>query len=110
MNKISADGSVLKASSQIWKLNAAAAGLLVGGIALMLGVARIHDMLWTKVALAALAFDNILIAWVLTSVRCPHCSARWLWMAVTEQPSGKWITWLLRLRECPRCAYPESSH
>jgi DNA-directed RNA polymerase subunit RPC12/RpoP len=40
------------------------------------------------------------------AVRCPRCSARWLWMAVSEQSHTRYLKWLAELNACPRCGYP----
>ena len=37
------------------------------------------------------------------TVQCPKCGTRLLWKAVREQPSQRWLFWLMALEECPAC-------
>ncbi|MDB4988824.1 MAG: hypothetical protein JWN04_4002 [Myxococcaceae bacterium] len=53
--------------------------------------------------LAALA----LTSW---SVRCPSCSAHWMWTAWQEQDCMNWMKWLLAQCVCPRCGEHADHH
>jgi hypothetical protein len=38
-----------------------------------------------------------------TLVRCPKCHKPISWMVLTTRPSGRWLTDLFALEECPVC-------
>jgi hypothetical protein len=38
-----------------------------------------------------------------TLIRCPKCHKPISWMVVTSRPSGRWLTDLFALEECPVC-------
>ena len=37
------------------------------------------------------------------SIRCPTCGSRWFWRAMSTQPSGNWLNWLVAQKGCPKC-------
>jgi hypothetical protein len=53
------------------------------------------------VALLAIAFASF-IAFA-TLIRCPKCHEPISWMVLTTRPSGRWLTDLFALEECPLC-------
>jgi hypothetical protein len=38
-----------------------------------------------------------------TIIRCPKCRKPVSWMVLTTRPSGRWLTDLFALEECPAC-------
>ena len=38
-----------------------------------------------------------------TSIRCPKCGARWVWVAVSKSHSSSWMAKLLGRDKCPVC-------
>ncbi|HYZ88753.1 MAG TPA: hypothetical protein VE620_05615 [Myxococcales bacterium] len=53
------------------------------------------------VALLAIAFASF-VAFA-TLIRCPRCRKPISWMVLTTRPSGRWLTDLFALEECPIC-------
>jgi len=43
--------------------------------------------------------------WACVAVRCPHCGAKILWMAISSKPLGQWMEWQSKLQSCPRCGF-----
>jgi hypothetical protein len=43
------------------------------------------------------------LSFLCLAVKCPSCKARWAWIALSTQGIGKWLDWLSRLNECPKC-------
>src|SRR5882762_9247623 len=104
-----AKDSALSVSGQLWKPWVAAA--------VMAGSLIISDMgrQQTSTALAVLTIISGIVvglsagAWLLTSVRCPTCAARWYWIAITEDSTFKILGGQLTMPECQRCSYPHES-
>ncbi|HZD53807.1 MAG TPA: RHS repeat-associated core domain-containing protein, partial [Woeseiaceae bacterium] len=46
--------------------------------------------------------------WSAGSAKCPRCKLNLLWHGMTHATSADWFTWLVTVRTCPRCGYPES--
>src|SRR5258708_28412938 len=44
--------------------------------------------------------------WLVRSVQCPRCGARWYWIAVTEASAFTILSGGLTMDECQRCGYP----
>ena len=55
----------------------------------------------TAVVLLVLAVTSF-IAFA-TLIRCPKCHKPISWMVLTTRPSGRWLTDLFALEECPVC-------
>jgi hypothetical protein len=55
----------------------------------------------TAVVLLVLAIASF-IAFA-TLIRCPKCHKPISWMVLTTRPSGRWLTDLFALEECPVC-------
>jgi hypothetical protein len=48
-------------------------------------------------------------AWILMSIRCPRCSARWFWLAASRGPTGAFSTGAVALtKQCAVCGYPDA--
>jgi hypothetical protein len=98
--------SALSASGQLWKPFAAAA-LMASGLLISDAGRRS-----TSTGSAFLTIIGGILAaliagvWLLTSVRCPKCGARWYWIALTEDSALRVLTARLTLSACQRCGYP----
>ena len=101
------ENSVLARSGQLWKVLGAICAISVGGAALLYGVisntADGGGLLWIVTGML-LTFGGL--AFACLRVRCPKCGARWVWMAVSQQNSREYGTWLITLPHCPKCAAP----
>jgi hypothetical protein len=53
------------------------------------------------IALLAIAFVSFIAFAAL--IRCPKCRKPISWMVLTTRPSGRWLTDLFALEECPVC-------
>ena len=97
--------SVLARSGQLWKVIGGVSAILIGGTALVYGIASDTadggGLLWIFAGMF-LVFGGL--AFACLAVRCPKCGARWVWMAVSQQSSSNYGVWLVALSECPRCA------
>ena len=38
-----------------------------------------------------------------TSIRCPKCGARWVWVAMSKSAASSWLATLLVRDKCPLC-------
>jgi len=47
--------------------------------------------------------------WSASGARCPRCKVNLLLHGMTNAQNADWFTWLVTVRSCPRCGYPESS-
>jgi len=41
--------------------------------------------------------------YAVTSIRCPKCGARWVWLAVSKSHSSSWMATILGGDKCPVC-------
>jgi hypothetical protein len=96
--------SVLARTGQLWKVQSAICAVLVGGAALVYGIASDtgegSGLLWIVAGLL-LALGGL--AFACFGVSCPKCGARWVWMAVSQRSAGAYGTWLVALARCPKC-------
>jgi len=90
------EGSVLARTDQVWKVLVAVCVVFVGGATLFYGVVSNTPngagSLWI-VGGMLLTFAGL--AYACLSVRCAKCGARWVWMAVSQQGSSEYGTWLV---------------
>ncbi len=42
-----------------------------------------------------------------TSNKCPNCSSKWFWSAVSGKGNKEWLFWLSSLSSCPECGEPK---
>jgi hypothetical protein len=71
------------------------------GIACFAPVAFAFGAIATAVVLLVLALASF-VAFA-TLIRCPKCHKPISWMVLTTRPSGRWLTDLFALEECPVC-------
>jgi hypothetical protein len=46
------------------------------------------------------------VLYLMRAIRCPTCHLALLQHAFAEVPYGRWLSWLLEAKECPKCGYP----
>jgi hypothetical protein len=99
--------SIIKATGQWWKVllfgSVSLSGviLLFWGISEMLGDASgAHGPVLAIVGLLSGLFGFFL---GLTTIYCPMCRTRWVWLAIKEKDVDQWGRWLLSQSECPTC-------
>ena len=106
--------SLLRRSRQAWKVCLGLFWLPLAGLVVMLS--PVYDVVGGSgaqralVVLLGLALGAGGGLWAMISVRCPHCGAQLVAMAITERPVGDWWRWLTRLETCPSCGKPGSTH
>lgn len=104
--------SVISKSHQIWKAVAGLALLIGGGatdvivtlLAYSYGPLANNDQLY-NVQAASTAAAILGFAYLCTRIRCPQCSAKWVWMGVSGKLNPKSLDTLLTLEKCPTCGY-----
>lgn len=92
-------------SGQIWKIWVSGGLLLAatpffflqGPVGRLLGISEL------SVELIALFLTISGLIWSVLSVRCPSCGLRLVAYAITKQPVGQWLQWLVTTERCPRC-------
>jgi len=104
VRRIMLEHSVLARTGQLWKVQSAICAVLVGGAALVYGIASDTregtGLVWIVAGLL-LALGGFVVACI--GVSCPKCGARWVWMAVSQRTVGGYGTWLFALSRCPKC-------
>jgi hypothetical protein len=101
--------SILKRSGQWWKALASLGAMGVGLLAFFVGLHLEGETtplysLSGLVTLIGLLVGLSGIGFALTSIRCPSCGARWVWLAVSQHSPDGWLGWLLDQSNCPVCA------
>lgn len=91
--------SVIRSSGQLWKLLAGFVALLVGGGALVTGIATGSVVL----ILAGVLGGLLSLGATCSAIRCPECGDRWVWRAVSTVDAQTWVPWLFELAACPGC-------
>ncbi|MGM9484642.1 hypothetical protein ACS5PN_25835 [Roseateles sp. NT4] len=76
---------------------------LAGGLLALGGTALWMPSPMARAAGALLLGLSLLLA--VFSLRCPSCGVSLFWHAVSQHPIGRWLSWLLDVRECPVCHY-----
>ena len=105
--------SIISQSGQIWKVIVGLA-LLIGGAAAGVSVSFVPYLRAVTISLGQ--FDNLqavstvaaaagFVCLCLT-IRCPNCSAKWIWMAVNGKLGTRSLDALATLDRCPTCGYP----
>ena len=80
---------------------------LVGGAILLQPLIReyLGPVLTMKVVLLSTFVGLFALLFPCVALRCPRCKLKLLWRAVSTQPSGSWLLWLLSLQRCPECRH-----
>ena len=98
--------TLIERSRQRWKLAASFIGMSLGTTLVVAG----HEpgsgitlpLVGALLAVAGLLFGVL-------AIRCPCCGARWVWLAVSEQPASRWFQWLDSQTACPSCEHDPSA-
>ena len=97
------ESSLIARTHQIWKLYAAAVGLVVA--AAIYALPFFHSVTSGEAGIYALVAVLVALVSILAlfiALRCPVCGARWMLLAA-RQPRGKWLSWLRAQQLCPAC-------
>ena len=99
---------LLKGSRQVWWHRAGMALVFIGGGLMAWALFQLDVLeeasfaLWitsgTLVVLSGFALLSLM-------VRCPECSTKLFWYAVTQVPRANGVAWYNGLEECPKCGY-----
>jgi hypothetical protein len=98
--------SILAISGQLAKATISLALILAGGLLTIVGsLGWVSSSAETQFALAAAGIFVALGAGIygVTSIRCPKCGARWVWLAVKNSHASSWMATLLGRDKCPVC-------
>ena len=80
--------------------------MMLGFAALVYGVNSLDRFFGFKMSCVGIGLDLGAFFITCLAVRCPRCSARWLWRAVSEQSHTRFLKWLAEQTACPQCGYP----
>jgi hypothetical protein len=98
--------SVLYCTGQAWKFWAMCIAMLISAV---FGIWAF----WVKDSFSAgwfplmvlveclLCFGSLAFGWA--AIKCPVCSARWIWLAVSKKHKSDWFGWLFAQYACPVC-------
>jgi hypothetical protein len=98
--------SILAISGQLTKAAVSLTLFLAGGLLTFMGAfGRVSSSPETQLVLATAGILVALGAGIygVTSIRCPKCGARWLWLAVSKSGASSWLATLLSRDKCPVC-------
>jgi hypothetical protein len=100
------DHSVMVKTGQSWKVLVFGCGSMLSAFSLVAGVTLLDGKAITLalclVLIGVVAFATSL-AFACFSIRCPHCGARWIWLAVTRSGAIDWAFSLALRHICPAC-------
>jgi hypothetical protein len=95
--------SLIARSGQLVSFNAAVISVVLGTL-VMVAAPRLHGVVPIYVGYplgVVLAIGGTLF--LATRIRCPHCSARIIWDALTQRPSD--LHDALTAQDCHRCGF-----
>lgn len=100
------DNSMIAGSGQRWKALIFFCGSVLSMLFLIAGFSLFSGT-ETALALRLVLFGAGIFAcsmlFACGSIRCPHCGARWVWLAVTRANAENWISLLAAQRVCYVC-------
>ena len=89
---------------KLWLLIILVVGLLFDEwIAQWLQVPSIY---YVRIPLCLIAFFMLV---VFLDIRCPRCKLGLMGYAISQKSIGKWLDWLLAVKECPKCGFRRDS-
>ena len=102
--------TALQKSGQQWKLYFSAVVMALGILAFYAGMRAARSGWYTVIAVAGPFVTVGTGIWLMRSVKCPVCRARWYWLAFSRERAenilfGTFVVW-----ECPVCGYPRNAH
>jgi predicted RNA-binding Zn-ribbon protein involved in translation (DUF1610 family) len=68
-------------------------------------VERVTRLSPDAIALRAMLLGFVAFIGAVLLLRCPSCGHSLFWHAVSTQPMGQWLNWLLDVQTCPVCGY-----
>lgn len=88
-----------------WKLWAFALMIAVAGVALFFPnmVGNVLQVEAVAVQFFTLGASALLLCWIIYAIRCPYCNLHLVSYAMSHQPIGDWLQWLLTVKTCPNC-------
>jgi hypothetical protein len=98
--------SLIVRSGQGWKALTFVCGSMLSALSFFSGLALFSGKQTTFALCLVFLGAGIFICSLLfacVSIRCPHCGARWVWLAVTRADAGHWISTLMAQRVCRAC-------
>ena len=98
--------SMIVRSGQRWKGLTFLAGSVLSALFLVIGLMLISGKQTTLAFYLLLLGPGFFICSLLfacSSIRCSHCGARWVWLALTRANAADWISTLLAQRVCGAC-------
>ena len=100
------DESVIVGSGQTWKAltavsgSIAGAGLMLGGLVLLRGDHRLFAIYVTLLGIGTFGASAVFAS---CFIRCPHCGARWVWLAMRRADAAGWVAAIVAPRVCSVC-------
>ena len=98
--------SILRISGQANKAVVSLVVFLAGALFSMMGAfGWVSGVPQTRFFLAVAGVIVALGAGIygVTSIRCPKCGARWVWLGVSKSAASSWLVTLLVRDKCPLC-------
>jgi hypothetical protein len=101
--------SALSASHQVWKLWLAVMWMVAGLLVSDSSTQTASSGLSLLRILGGIGLTFFAGWWLVFSVRCPRCEAKWYLIALTQDSALKILTGGLTLAKCPHCGYPDGA-
>jgi hypothetical protein len=100
------DDSVMLKTGQGWKAFIFGCGSVLSALSIVAGVmlfgGKDTTLAFYLVLFGVVAFASSL-GFACSSIRCPHCGAHWIWLAITRSGVADWAFSLASRRVCPAC-------
>jgi DNA-directed RNA polymerase subunit RPC12/RpoP len=97
----------MRATGQTWKFVVPIALATLSGAAIpfQFSIARMMgtDAVYISLLSVAICLPTFLLAF--SWVRCPRCSLKVIWHAVSKKDHREWFKWLMTIERCPECGY-----
>jgi hypothetical protein len=98
--------SILVSSGQLWKLLLGVSGTLAGAFQFLIGLVSVESAGGAARLIPPLAVVAASHVWLVLSIRCPLCGARWYWYGMSQVGFSGWLLgapW--RMHTCPACQW-----
>jgi len=84
---------------------------ILGGVLLFAGLSTLENTkLSFMLGISGTIIGLLAFAILCVSLRCPHCGARWMWMAVSKVNSPIWQERVVGLSSCPKCKFEKTDY
>jgi hypothetical protein len=100
------DESVIVRSGQGWKALTFLVGSVLSALSLVTGLMLISGeqaMLGLYLLLLGSGVFICSLLFACSSIRCPHCGERWVWVMISRSPAADWASSLFAQRVCHAC-------